>query len=394
MARPFRAVVSALHGLKARATAVRFKPFKMGAIRAAIHGAAATIPRMLRGSQDNRSLLQALVADGRPLLLFTGLALVLSGAFALFLSFTGHFLPHDVKFLGMTERDLCAINQCRIVHFMFHDRVSFGGVLVAIGAIYMWLAEFPLKAREPWAWWLFLVSGVAGFASFLAYLGYGYLDSWHGVATLLLLPCFATGLAVSYTTLNRPRSFHSLLMTPQVSPKRSGRALVPTDHDSLGRLFLYATAIGLIGGGLTIMTVGMTRVFVPQDLSYMGMTAEEVRAVNPRLIPLIAHDRAGFGGGVAVAGILLLFCAHCARPSRSLWQVLCFAGVVGFACAVGVHPVIGYTDWFHLLPAVLGAGFMAIGLALTYPHMHGRGEGIVATSPRQEAPITNSAAPT
>ena len=348
---------------------------------------------MLRGAQDNRSLLQALVGDGRPLLLFTGLALVLSGAFALFLSFTGHFLPHDVKFLGMTEQDLCAINQCRIVHFMFHDRVSFGGVLVAIGAIYMWLAEFPLKAREPWAWWVFLVSGVAGFASFLTYLGYGYLDSWHGVATLLLLPCFAIGLAVSYRTLDDPRSFRSLFAS-NVSPQRRRRARLPANPYELGRLSLYTTAIGLVGGGLTIMTVGMTSVFVPQDLSFMGMTAEELRAVNPRLIPLIAHDRAGFGGGVAVAGILLLFCTHCARPSRSLWQVLCFAGAVGFACAVGVHPVIGYTDWFHLLPAVLGAAFMAIGLALTYPHMHGRGGRMVVTQPREEAPITKSAAPT
>src|SRR5687768_17026085 len=129
-----------------------------------------TIPRM-DARADNRSLLHPLLSDGRPLLLFTGLALVLSGLFALFLSITGHFLPHDVKFLGMTEGDLCAINQCRIVHFMFHDRVSFGGVLIAIGSLYMWLAEFPLKSREPWAWWTLLLSGIVGFASFLTYLG-------------------------------------------------------------------------------------------------------------------------------------------------------------------------------------------------------------------------------
>jgi hypothetical protein len=37
---------------------------------------------------------------------------------------------------------------CRILHFMIHDRISFGGVLVAIGVLYLWLALFPLRRRE------------------------------------------------------------------------------------------------------------------------------------------------------------------------------------------------------------------------------------------------------
>jgi len=39
--------------------------------------------------RDERGLLQALVGDGRSLLIFTGLTLVLSGGFALFLAATG-----------------------------------------------------------------------------------------------------------------------------------------------------------------------------------------------------------------------------------------------------------------------------------------------------------------
>ncbi len=60
---------------------------------------------------DQRSFLQALLGDGRPLLIFTGLSLVLSGAFALFLASTGHFLPHDIQFLGMSAEQLCGINK-------------------------------------------------------------------------------------------------------------------------------------------------------------------------------------------------------------------------------------------------------------------------------------------
>jgi len=36
------------------------------------------------------------------------------------------------------------------------------------------------------------------------------------------------------------------------------------------------------------------------------------------LIPLIAHDRAGFGGGLCCTGLTVFFCVWCARPSRSL----------------------------------------------------------------------------
>src|ERR1051325_7338290 len=131
---------------------------------------------------DSRGLLETLLGDGRPLLLFMGLALVLSGVFALFLSASGQFLPHDVQFLGMQAQTLCSLQQCRIVHFMIHDRVAFGGSLISIGSLYMWLAEFPLRNGESWAWWTFAATGITGFGSFLAYLGYGYLDTWHGLA--------------------------------------------------------------------------------------------------------------------------------------------------------------------------------------------------------------------
>ena len=127
------------------------------------------IPNNRRGNgRDDRGLLSALLGDGRPLLLLSGLALVLAGGFALFLSANKHFLPHDVDYLGMTAEQLCGINNCRVVYFMFHDRVAFGGALIAIGVLYMWLTEFPLRRGEAWAWWTFVVSGIFGFGSFLA----------------------------------------------------------------------------------------------------------------------------------------------------------------------------------------------------------------------------------
>jgi hypothetical protein len=316
---------------------------------------------MTEPGTDEPGYFAALLGDGRPLLAFSGLALILSGGFAILQSASGQFLPHDVEFLGMTARDLCRLDGCRIVHFMFHDRVSFGGSIIAVGALYLWLAEFPLRAGEAWAWWLFLISGVVGFGSFLTYLGYGYLDTWHAVATLLLLACFVLGLIRSFTTLRSSRSIRTLLRPAVMMQWRSALGW--------GRASLLLTALMLIAGGLTIMLVGMTRVFVPQDLEFMGRSAAELHAINPRLVPLIAHDRAGFGGGLCCTGLTVLFCVWCGRPTRSLWQVLAVAGGTGFATALGIHPLIGYTNLSHLAPAMGAATLFLVGLALSFRPM-------------------------
>jgi hypothetical protein len=84
---------------------------------------------------DDPGLLRELIGDGRPLLTLTAVMLFLSGAFAIFLSIRREFLPHDVAFLGMPAEALCAIADCRVVRFMFHDRVAFGGTLIAIATL-------------------------------------------------------------------------------------------------------------------------------------------------------------------------------------------------------------------------------------------------------------------
>ena len=288
--------------------------------------------------RDERGLLEAFLADGRFPLSITGLILLLSGSFAIFQSATGYFLPQDVHALGFDARQLALAANIRVVHFMFHDRVAFGGTLLAIGCAYWFLAEFPLRAREPWAWWTVLLSGLCGFASFLAYLRYGYLDTWHGIATLFLLPVFLVGLWRA-----RPAVFAMSDLW------RPGQPM------SVGRFGLGFLAVGMLIAGTTIMLVGMTRVFVPQDLTFMCITPAELNKISPRLVPVIAHDRAGFGGGLFSTGVILLFLARHAHLSRSFIQTVAVMGLAGFRSAIGVHPAIGYTDFTHLAPAYFGA---------------------------------------
>lgn len=132
---------------------------------------------------------------------------------------------------------------------------------------------------------------------------------------------------------------------------------------------MLLTAATMTAAGLTITLVGMTTVFVPQDLEYMGTTPQQLNALNPRLIPLIAHDRAGFGGGVLNVGLLILAITWCATPSRHRWQALALAGAIGFTTAIGVHPVVGYNNPVHLAPACLGAVAYSVALALMRPQV-------------------------
>ena len=322
---------------------------------------------MVRLPEENEGLIPLLVGDGRSLLTLTGVALLLSGGFALFLAARREFLPHDIHYLGMSADSLCALGGCRIAAFMFHDRAAFGGTLLAVGTLYLWLAALPLQRGESWAWWAFALSGTAGFLSFLAYLGFGYFDDWHGIATAFLLPVFVVGLwRTSHLVVRAPGcTFPSpaVLRVPGARPDWGSAA-------GLGRVCLLLTAGGMLAAGLVILFVGMTRVFVPQDLEFMGMSAGELARVSPRLVPLIAHDRAGFGGGLVSSGLLVGLCVWCAAPSRSLWQALAIAGASGFGCAIGVHFAVGYRNTMHLLPEVIGAIIFMVGMFLSVAPMY------------------------
>lgn len=303
--------------------------------------------------RDERSILDPLLGDGRFLIALTGICLALSGGFAILQSASGHLLPQDSQAIGMDARALEQAANHRLLGFMFHDRVAYGGSLLAAGAGYLWLAGFPLGRRAAWASWALLVSGGIGFVAFLSYLGQGYLDTWHGVATLFLLPVYLAGVWRS-----RPRnlSFRAVI---------SDRPAIQGAAEFWGRLLLGCCAAGLIVAGFTIAIFGMTTVFVPSDLRFIGLAPSSLARISRMLVPLISHDRAGFGGGLCSIGCLLLFMSRCAELNRSLVEIVAIMGCAGFGAALGVHFAVGYLDFLHLLPGFIGfAIFLAADVLL------------------------------
>lgn len=329
---------------------------------------------------ENRSLWSALVADGIFPLIVTGLALCLSGGFALFLTFRAEFLPHDAHQIGFTAAELSLVSP-NLVKFMLHDRAAFGGVLLAIGSIYMWLAYYPLANGRPWAWMAFAVSGLLGFGSFLLYIGYGYFDQWHGIATILLLPIFAIGLLQSRNRLSKPRRCCAFL------PRWD--SVDPRSPKSLPRCLLFVYAGGLILGGLVICIVGVTTIFVPQDLEFIQLCAADIREISRNLLGVIAHDRAGFGGGLLTTGVTLWIILANAELSLSFRQILTLSGLFGFVPAIGVHFYVGYTDFIHLLPAYIGATIFLIAMVLVWAQPGPPKTQRSALNPENPSPTTS-----
>jgi dihydroorotate dehydrogenase len=286
-----------------------------------------------------------------------GAGMVIGGVLALVIAATKVVLPYDEAFLGMSVSDLKAVNP-NLLAFMAHDRISLAGAMLAIGVLYLGLSVFGMRRGLHWARQSVLISAFTGFASFFLFLGFGYLDTFHAFVTASLLQLLLFGV-------------HAKLgvYVPDTRPDlRGDRAW----RMSLwGQLLLVIHGFGLLGAGAVISLIGVTEVFVHADLEFLGTTAATLATANPRLVPLVAHDRATLGGMLLASGWVALLPALWGyrRGSTWLWWTLLLGGSVAYIAAIAVHFAVGYLNFHHLLPAFGGLALLLIGLLLSYPFL-------------------------
>lgn len=99
------------------------------------------------------------------------------------------------------------------------------------------------------------------------------------------------------------------------------------------------------------------------EAAHTGELPPDLESVSNRLIPLVAHDRVGLAGGVLVGG-LLIAAIGLFGEGRAARHAVTIAGLSGFGVAVAVHFAVGYTDLFHLAPAMIGTLVLFTGVAL------------------------------
>lgn len=300
--------------------------------------------------------------------LLVGLGMTGAGLGAAAITLGPVLLWYDRDYLGMTLHELHAANH-HLVHFLQHDRITMAGTMVAIGALYTGLAWGGIRRGWPWAREAYLVSGAVGFPTLFYFLATGFVEPLHTATALVLFPMF---VAAVRRTPHVPRR----RVVPEGPERERRRALV-------GQLLLVVTGAGLFVGGAVISVIGLTGVFVPTDLAFLGTGTEELEAVTPRLVPFIAHDRAGFGGALmsAAVAILLLSAWGWRRGESWVFWTLAAAAAAGFLPAVVVHGVIHYTDFVHLAPVYFGIATTTTGLLLARPYLRAEGQGGTAGPP-------------
>jgi dihydroorotate dehydrogenase len=291
-----------------------------------------------------------------------GAGMLLGSILALLIASTRVVLPYDESFVGMDRQQLEAINS-RLVLFMAHDRVSLAGTMVAIGVLYVSLSWLGIRRGLHWAQVAVFVSAFTGFASFFLFLGFGYLDPFHAFVTVVLLQFLLLGVH------GRLGCYH-----PTVPPPL--RADPAWQRAQWGQLLLVVHGFALLSAGVVISCLGATHVFVPEDLDYLQTTAETLRLANPRLVPLVAHDRATLGGMLLASGwaFLLPTLWGFRNGSAWLWWSFLSAGVSAYTAAIAVHYVVGYINLRHLLPAYAGLGWFLLGLGLSHTYLTDTGK--------------------
>jgi hypothetical protein len=313
-----------------------------------------------------------------------GTGMLIGSMIALAIAASRVVLPYDEHFVGLSRAELAAANP-HLLAFMSHDRVTLAGTMISIGVLYVGLSFYGIRKGEHWAHLAVLASALTGFASFFLFLGFGYFDPFHAFVTGLLFQLFVLGV---HCPLGERRS-------GTLPGLRNDRRWLLSQWGQLG---LIAHATALVVAGVVISTVGITHVFVPEDLAFMQTTREALAAIGPHLIPLVAHDRASFGGMLVVSGMTFLMAGLWGfrRGEAWLWWTMFVAGIPAYLCAIGVHYAVGYHNWFHLAPAFAGLALFLGAMALSYPYLCGADPGLAtAWAARRErgapAPSSSSA---
>lgn len=286
-----------------------------------------------------------------------GLSILIGGIVALYFAFTNVILPYDESFIGLTRANILQVNPL-IISFMSHDRMALAGTMISGGILYIQLARHGIKNDMHWTKVAFHSAAIAGFIGIFLFIGFGYFDWLHGLFWLILLPIYYFSFKEGKKITGAPFSSH-------------GKNDRVWQYGLYGQLIFIMLGFFILFGGIVISTIGVSKVFVSTDLSFLCMSPQMLDSISSNLIPVIAHDRAGFGSALISVGLLVLMISLWGfrKGERWIWNTLCLGALPAFIAGIGTHIYIGYTTFIHLLPVYFLVILYLLGLLLSYPFL-------------------------
>ena len=168
------------------------------------------------------------------------------------------------------------------------------------------------------------------------------------------------GLCVSGPGLIKRCNDALLSLQPQTEPE-------PLTLDAARSSWFWALLMGvaMFIGGVMAVVIASTRVVLPYDESLCGLTRAEMAALNPRLLPFMAHDRVTLAGAMLSIGIFYAALGWAGIRRGAHWAqvavvVSATVGFLSFFTFLG----FGYFDPFHAFVTAIVTQFLLLCLVM------------------------------
>ena len=88
---------------------------------------------------------------------------------------------------------------------------------------------------------------------------------------------------------------------PGIQTSRAGRGAWRTRAPEMSWPWTLLMGIGMLAGSVLAFAIATTRVVLPYDEHFVGLTRHELAALNQQLLPFLTHDRVTLAGAMVVA---------------------------------------------------------------------------------------------
>ena len=144
-----------------------------------------------------------------------------------------------------------------------------------------------------------------------------------------------------------------LATLPELSPglgagRGPGPSTAPEPAARMSWLWTLLMGAGMLLGSVMAFAIATTRVVLPYDEHFVGMSRHDLAAVNARLLPFLTHDRVTLAGAMTAIGVLYVGLSWFGSRRGRHWAqvaivVSAASGFVSFFLFLG----FGYFDPFH-----------------------------------------------